>query len=200
MPYTLKIDPDSGRLWLRLDSDNFIVRTATVDDVNERWAGWLNDPVAAMMLNAKPRDFTLEELRQYVLSFDSVDRLLTCVFHRASGKHIGIAIGEYLEDRRKMRPAVLIGEPEFRSMGLLHEMEHVAYELYFDALKVDAIVSNVLEYNEISIAFNESRGWKLMQRVKGAKRSARTGEPVDVLVYEFTREMWERKKAQEGAL
>ena len=198
MPYTLKIDPESGRLWLRLDSENFIVRTATVDDVSERWAGWLNDPVAAMMLNARPRAFTLEELRQYVLSFDSVDRLLTCVFHRASGEHIGIAIGEYLEGRRKARPAVLIGEPAFRSMGLLHEMERIAYELYFDALKVDAIVSNVLEYNDISIAFNESRGWKLVQRVRGAKRSARTGEPVDVLVYEFTREMWERKKAQEG--
>jgi len=195
MPFTVKTDPDNGRLWLQLESETFLVRTATVDDVSERWADWLNDPVATLMLNAKPRSFTPEELRQYVLSFDNVDRILACIFHRGSGRHIGIAIGEFLEGRRKARPSVLIGEPEFRSMGLLHEMELVAYELYFEALKVDAIVSNVLAYNEIAIAFNESRGWQLVRRVPGAKRSARTGEPIDLLVYEFTREMWEQKKA-----
>ncbi len=199
MPFTLKTDPDTSRLWLQLESENFIVRTASVDDVSERWADWLNDPVAAMMLNAKPRSFTPDELRQYVLSFDNIDRILACIFHRGSGRHIGIAIGEYLEGRRKARPSVLIGEPEFRSMGLLNEMELVAYELYFEALRVDAIVSNVLAYNEIAIAFNESRGWQLVRRVSGVKRSARTGEPIDLLVYEFTREMWEKKKAGQGA-
>ncbi|MGE3905884.1 MAG: hypothetical protein AB7F36_08020, partial [Reyranellaceae bacterium] len=196
MPFTLRTEPNSGRLWLQLESENFIVRTASVDDVSERWAGWLNDPVAATMLNARPRSFTLDELRQHVRSFDNIERILACIFHRGSGRHIGIAIGEYLDGGRKARPAVLIGEPEFRSMGLLNEMELIAYELYFEALKVDAIVSNVLAYNEIAIAFNESRGWRLVHRVKGAKRSARTGEPIDVLVYEFTREMWEKKKAE----
>jgi RimJ/RimL family protein N-acetyltransferase len=195
MPYELKIEPDTGRLWVRLDSKSFIVRTATLDDVNERWAGWLNDPVAAMMLNAKPRVFTLDELRQYVRSFDSIDRILACIFDRATGQHIGVAIGEYLPGRRKARPAVLIGEPEFRSMGLLHEMEEVALEFYFDALKVDAIVSNVLSHNAIAIGFNESRGWRLTQRIVGAKRSSRTGEPLDVLIYEYTREMWEQRKS-----
>lgn len=199
MSFTLKTDPDTSRVWLQLESENFIVRTASVDDVSERWAGWLNDPVAAMMLNAKPRSFTADQLRQYVLSFDSIERILACIFHRGSGRHIGIAIGEFLEGRRKARPSVLIGEPEYRSMGLLKEMELVAYELFFDALKVDAIVSNVLAYNEVSIAFNESRGWQLVRRVPGAKRSARTGEPIDILVYEFTREMWEKKRAEQSA-
>ena len=117
---------------------------------------------------------------------------------RKTGQHIGISILEFLPGRRKVRPSVLIGEPEFRSMGLLHEMEQIAYETYFDGFKIDAIVSNVLAHNEIAIAFNESRGWKMMQRLIGAKKSARTGEPIDILVYEFTREMWLAKR-QSGA-
>lgn len=195
MPFTVKQDPATGRLELALISESFLVRTATLADVSERWAGWLNDPIAAMMLNARPRSFTLDELRDYVRSFDNVNRLLTCIVDRKSGGHIGIAIGEFLPGRRKARPSVLIGEPEFRHMGLLNEMEWIAYELYFEALKVDAIVSNVLAHNAAAIAFNESRGWKLTQRLVGAKRSARTGEPLDVLVYEFTRDMWEARKS-----
>ena len=194
MPYTLKTDPQTGRFEVRLESENFIVRTATLEDVNERWAGWLNDPIAAMMLNAKPRSFTLDELRDYVRSFDHFNRILAVVYDRKTGRHIGISILEFLPGRRKVRPSVLIGEPEFRSMGLLHEMVQIAYEIYFDGFKIDAVVSNVLAHNEIAIAFNESRGWKMMQRLVGAKKSARTGEPVDILVYEFTREMWLAKR------
>lgn len=195
MPFTVKTDPKTGRLDVWLQSENFIVRTATLEDVSERWAGWLNDPIAAMMLNAKPRSFTLDELRDYVRSFDQYNRILAVLLERKSSKLIGIAILEFLPGRRKVRPSVLIGEPEFRSLGLLREMEEIAYEIYFDVLRVDAAVSNVLSYNEISIAFNESRGWKFTERLVGAKKSARTGEPVDVLVYEFTREMWEARKS-----
>jgi RimJ/RimL family protein N-acetyltransferase len=195
MPYTLKTDPQTGRYDVRLESENFVVRTATLEDVSERWAGWLNDPVAAMMLNARPRTFTLDELRDYVRSFNQIDRILAVVLDRKTGDLIGISILEFLPGRRKVRPSVLIGEPEFRSMGLLHEMENIAYEIYFDAFKVDAVVSNVLAHNEISIAFNESRGWKMTHRLVGAKKSSRTGEPLDVLVYEFTRDMWLARKS-----
>ena len=195
MPYTLKTDPQTGRFDVRLESENFIVRTATLDDVSERWAGWLNDPVAAMMLNAKPRTFTLDELRDYVRSYDQINRILAVILERKTGKLIGISILEFLPGGRKVRPSMLIGEPEFRSMGLLHEMEQLAYETYFDGFKIDAVVSNVLAHNSIAIAFNESRGWKLTQRIVGAKKSARTGEPLDVLIYEFTRDMWLAKKS-----
>lgn len=195
MPYTVKTDPQSGRFDIAMESDNFIVRTARLEDVSEQWAGWLNDPIAAMMLNAKPRDFSLDELRDYVRSFDQHSRILAVVLERKSGRLIGMSIAEFSPDRRQVRPSVLIGEPEFRSMGLLHEMEQMAYEIYFDGFKAEAVVSNVLAYNEIAIAFNESRGWRLAQRLVGAKKSARTGEMIDVLIYEFTRQMWEARKS-----
>ena len=195
MPYTVKTDPQSGRFDIAMESDNFIVRTARLEDVSEQWAGWLNDPIAAMMLNAKPRDFSLDEVRDYVRSFDQHSRILAVVLERKSGRLIGISIAEFSPDRRQVRPSVLIGEPEFRSMGLLHEMEQMAYEIYFDGFKAEAVVSNVLAYNEIAIAFNESRGWRLAQRLVGAKKSARTGEMIDVLIYEFTRQMWEARKS-----
>ncbi len=188
-----------GRMGIRMETERFLVRTLTEADVNERWAGWLNDPVATMMLNARPRHFTLDELRRYVRGFDQIERLLVGVFDRASGRHIGLAIGEYLPGRRKLRPSLLIGEPEFRSVGVLHDLERVAMELQFDGLQLDAIVANVLAHNAVAIAFSESRGWKLTQRLVGAKRSTRTGEAIDILVYEYSREMWEQRRRQEEA-
>jgi RimJ/RimL family protein N-acetyltransferase len=199
MSLDVKISPE-GRYDIRMESGRFLVRTAREDDVNERWAGWLNDPVATMMLNTKPRTFTLDELRDYVRGFDQTNKFLVCLYERSSGKHIGIAMSEFTPSRRRMRPAILIGEPEFRSVGFLTELEAVSLELYFEVFKLEAIVSHVLAHNNVAIAFNESRGWRQVDRLVGAKISSRTGQPIDILVYEFTRDMYlARKSAGEQA-
>jgi ribosomal-protein-alanine N-acetyltransferase len=186
-----------GRLDLDFVSEHFALRTLTVTDASRRWAEWLNDPIAARMLNTRPRALSEQELRDYIASFDQTTRLLVGIFDRATGQHIGIATAHILDEGRKVQPSVLIGEPSFRHLGAISELTDVVREHFFETYDIEAAVSSVLSHNAIIIAFLEQRGWVLTQRLPRAKKSAETGEVFDVLIYEYTRETWLKRKQQQ---
>jgi len=188
-----------GKIDLAFASEHFTLRSLTIADASRRWAEWLNDPVAARMLNAKPRSLGEPELRDYILSFDQVSRLLVGIFDRASGRHVGIATGHISDDGLKIQPSVLIGEPEFRHLGAVSELADAVVDHLFAKLGFHAMTSTILAHNQAAIDLVEKRGWVMTQRLARAKKSFITGEVYDVLVYEFTRETWLRQKQQQAS-
>jgi RimJ/RimL family protein N-acetyltransferase len=146
--------------------------------------------VAAQMLNAKPKTFTLDELRQYVRKFDGRQRWLVGIFDRRNGRHIGIGTGEVIDEGRRFIPSLLIGESEYRNHGMLTEILDTQGEHFLEKLGFEAVVATVLAYNAIVIGFLESRGFKLVRTLPGYKKSARGGPDIDLLVYEFSRADW----------
>lgn len=188
---------DRGVLDVEFQTDRLTFRRLTEADVSERWAGWLNDPVAARMLNARPRSFSQDELRDYVRKFDGRQRWLLGIFDRGSGRHIGIATGEVIENGTKFIPSILIGEPEYRNLGTLTEILDNQGDHFFEHLGFEATVATVLAHNTPVIAFLESRGFRRVRVMPGHKKSAQGGPDIDLLVYEFSRADWReyRKKS-----
>lgn len=186
---------DRGRLQLDFVTEHYVVRTLAPQDASSRWAGWLNDPVAARMLNAKPRSFTLDELRAYIAGFDQTTRLLVGIFDRASGEHIGIMVGDIIDEGRRIVPSVLIGEAAYRHIGVISELGDALHGHFFDTLAFEAAVAYILPRNEAAIGLLQMRGWQLKQRLEGAKISATTGEKLDLLMYEITKATWRSRRA-----
>jgi RimJ/RimL family protein N-acetyltransferase len=184
---------DRGRLDIYFETRRYILRSLTLADATGRWAGWLNDPIAARMLNARPRAFTLDELRDYIAGFDQTTRLLLGIFDRASGLHIGIMVADIVDQGRRIAPSVLIGEAPYRRVGVMTELGDAVHDYFFETLAFEAAVAHVLARNEAVIALLEMRGWKRVGRLPGARVSVSTGEPLDLLVYEMTREFWRDK-------
>ncbi len=187
---------ERGPISIAFQTERFVFRPLTEADASSRWAGWLNDPVAVQMLNARPRTFSQEELRDYIRSFDGRNRWLVGFFDRQSGEHFGIGTGELVEDGRKFIPSILIGEPQYRNLGMLTEILDSMGDHYFETLAFEAAVANVVAHNAIVIGFLESRGFKLARRLPGHKKSARGGPDIDLLVYEFSRADWRAYRAK----
>ncbi len=185
---------DRGKLDFHFVTERYVVRTVVPADANSRWAGWLGDPVAARMLNARPRSFTIDELRAYIAGFDQTTRLLVGIFERAGGEHIGILVAEIIDEGRRIVPSVLIGEAAYRHIGVISELGEALHGHFFQTLAFEAAVAYVLPRNEAVIALLEMRGWKLVQRLAGAKVSAGTGERLDLLVYEITPAAWRSRR------
>jgi RimJ/RimL family protein N-acetyltransferase len=181
---------DRGVIPIEFATDRFVFRALTEADVSSRWASWLQDPQALLMLNAKPKSFTLEELRAYVREFDGRQRWLVGFFDRQTGEHFGIGTGEAIEDGRKFIPSILIGEPQYRNLGVLTEILESMGDHYFETLGFEAAVATVLAYNQIVIAFLQSRGFKLMRTLPGHKKSASGGPDIDLLIFEFSQADW----------
>ncbi len=189
---------DRGIIPIAFETERFLFRPLTEADVSSRWAGWLQDPQAAMMLNARPRVFSQDELGAYVRSFDGRTRWLVGLFDRQTGEHFGIGTGEVIEGGCKFIPSILVGEPQYRNLGMLTEILDSMGEHYFETLAFEAAVASVVAYKAIVIGFLESRGFKRVRTLPGFKKSARGGPDIDLLVYEFSRDNWReyrRKKS-----
>ncbi len=190
---------DRGIISASFQTERFLFRPLTPADASSRWAGWLADPVAVQMLNARPRSFSQDELRDYIASFDGRQRWLVGFFDRQSGEHFGIGTGELVEDGRKFIPSILIGEPQYRNLGVLTEILDSMGDHYFETLGFEATVANVVAHNAIVIGFLESRGFKRVRTLPAHKKSARGGPDIDILVYEFSRADWHAYRDKKAA-
>jgi RimJ/RimL family protein N-acetyltransferase len=179
----------SGRttpLSVFLENDRSLVRSLTVEDASQRWCDWTKDPVASLMLNAKPKALELDQLREYIGGFDQIDRYLLGLFDKQNGKHFGIIAAEFLEPR-KITPSLLIGEPEYRSTGVITDLRRFMMEFTLTNIEFDAVVTTVLAHNTVVIGMMERQGRTPVRRILNAKRRRDGAGFYDLLVYEIPR-------------
>jgi RimJ/RimL family protein N-acetyltransferase len=191
--------PFSGRttpLYVHVETDRTLVRTLTVEDASQRWCEWTKDPVASLMLNARPKALELDELRAYIAGFDRIDRYIVGLFDKKNGKHFGIIVSEFMEPR-KLTPSLLIGEPEYRNTGVMTDLRDVVLDFALENQDFDAVVSTVLAHNTVMIEMLERRGAKPVRRILNAKRRRDGNGFYDLLVYETSREEMIRQLAEE---
>lgn len=187
---------EAKRFDVHLVTDRFLIRTITLADASERWCQWTADPLAAIMLNARRQPLQLQELRDYIARFDQIDRIMVGLFDRHTGQHFGIIVGEFIDDRKRIMPSMLIGEPEYRDVGVMTEIRNSFGDFVFEHLPFDSAVASVLAHNDVIIKILESRGWKFLRRVTGEKRRANGEGFVDLLYYELPRETWYEYRGQ----
>jgi len=191
----------SGRttpLHVHLETARVLVRTVTVEDASLRWCEWTKDPLASLMLNARPKALEIEQLRAYIAGFDQIDRFIIGLFDRKTGKHFGIIVAEFLEPR-KATPSLLIGEPEYRNLGLMGEVREALAEFMLANIELDAVIHTVLPHNKPVIEMLERRGRKPVRRIQNAKRRRDGAGFYDLLVFETSREEIVRLLAERRA-
>lgn len=102
-------------------TNRFILRPLNVDDVSERYAGWLSDQATSKYISAC---LSLADLQQYVYERTSQeDVLFLGIFEKITNLHIGNI--KYEPVNSKLRYAImgiLIGEAEWRGKGVASEV------------------------------------------------------------------------------
>jgi hypothetical protein len=68
------------KVWL--DCGKYLLRTVTVEDATDRWAKWMADPEASLMLNAAPRAMTKSDIVAYIKGFDQRTKILIGIFRK----------------------------------------------------------------------------------------------------------------------
>jgi len=178
---------------VHFETDRFVLRTLSTDDASPLWAGWLNDPASALMLNVPPRVVTVEQLRELIRAVDQYEKLLLGIFVLGSNRHIGVVRFRFIDGRKRVIPGVLIGEAEWRNAGVLHEVANAIGTYLFETFGLEAMVARVPVHNALMRKYLEDREWQLVGRMQGPKRS-RSEPPAELLVYEFPRDIWLDRK------
>lgn len=103
-------------------TNRFILRLLNVDDVTDRYLGWLKDETTSKFISST--NLNINELREYVLErLNRDDVLFFGIFERITGLHIGNV--KYEPVNSKLRYAtvgILIGEADWRGKGVVTEV------------------------------------------------------------------------------
>jgi len=176
---------------IRLETPHHIVRTAERADATERWCKWLLDPVAARRLNARPFEFTMDQLRKYIDGFDRSTSHLLGIFEKDSGLIVGIR-SIYVDYRQKeFFDNILIGEVQARGKHARAESTDVILPFFFEELDLESSRCTILTDNAHMLEIVARKGW--VHERTDMKPSAAGGHMIEIRHYRLVRDTWRRK-------
>ena len=177
---------------IRLETPNYIVRTAEAGDASESWCRWLLDPVAIRQLNARPVAMTMEQLTAYICRFDRVHSHLLGIFEKTTGRIVGIR-SIYVDWRsREFSDNALIGEPDARERLALRESTDALQPFFFEDLDLAAARCTILATNTRMVEFILRQRW---EQVHAEPYPSNTGGPaVELRHFRLTRERWRERQ------
>lgn len=185
------------KIWI--DGEKYILRTITIEDASDRWAGWMADPEASYMLNAPPTRLTKDDIVAYVKSFDQRSRLLVGIFEKATGKHLGFLRIDIDHGSGQFLVSMLIGEAEYRNSGVTNAVTVPFRDYFFETLDLKVMLATALARNRPIIHYLYSTGWTLDRTVERHIKSHSGAEMLDLCFFSQTREAWrEWKRAKRG--
>ena len=164
------------------------LRLVTLDDGNERYVAWLNDPLVNRYLETRWTPQTLDSVRAFVADMlASPDRYLFAILHGPRAEHVGnIKVGPMNPHHSHADVSYFIGERSAWGRGLATDAIRVASRVGFDRLGLHRLQAGVYAGNVASARALEKAGY----RFEGAWRAALAGPDgwEDVLRYGRLRE------------
>jgi len=175
---------------VRIESDEYLLRTLTVDDASDRWAGWMSDPEVMRMLNAPARKMSREDIIGYIKTFDQRSDLLLGIFEKQEGQHIGFFTinADYALSQGIVN--LLIGEAKYRRHGVLSVLRLQFAEYFFETLGLKTMMATALKRNQIILDTLLKAGWVLNRTLTGHVKSHLDGEMLDLCLLSLSREVW----------
>jgi RimJ/RimL family protein N-acetyltransferase len=184
---------------VRIRSPNYLVRTIVEGDASERWASWMTDPEAIHMLNLAPRAWSKADIVRYIAGFDQRQSLLLGIFEKADGTHIGIMTIDINVVTRQFLINMLIGDADQRHKGVTAEITVPFRDYFFETLGLETALASVLARNAPIIAYLHKTGWQLDRTLPRGAKSNAGGEPLDLCLFNLSREAWRAWKKAHAA-
>ncbi len=181
---------------IRLETENYLVRTLELADANESWGRWLTDPETLRNLNAQPRQMSVEDLENYIRRFDRKTSHVLGTFEKASSRMIGMRTFYIDWLRREFISNILVGERESRHKGVFNETHVPVYGYFFNTLDLLTARASVVSTNEVMLARLRRSGWI---QVNASRKPAADGVGfVEILSLRLPREVWKKKHEELG--
>ncbi len=130
-------------------TSRFLLRPLDVDDVDDRYVGWLRDPQALQYISAAASQPDLGALRQYVKERSGRDEVVFLgIFDRVTGSHLGNIKYEPVDsDLGYAIMGLLVGEPDWRGKGVAAEVLAATAQWLLQHRNIRQIVLGVSRFN-----------------------------------------------------
>jgi [ribosomal protein S5]-alanine N-acetyltransferase len=136
-----------------LEGDRIYLRGVCLDDVNEVYCGWLNDPEVNKYLESRFYPQTLETLRDFVGSkLGDRENPFFAIILKEGDRHIGnIKLGPINNIHRFADIGIIIGEKDCWGKGYGLEAIRLIVKYAFDTLNLHKLTAGCYEPNAPSM-------------------------------------------------
>lgn len=145
-----------------LESDIFYLRNISIDDCDENYLKWMNDPEINKYLESRFMTHTIDSLKDFVTSMNnSENNILFAIVDKESDAHIGnIKLGNIHPIHKYADIGLLIGDKNYWGRGIATNAIKLVSEFAFDELNLRKVFAGVYENNIGSIRAFEKCGFK----------------------------------------
>lgn len=171
---------------IRLETPHFVLRSIEPEDASPEWTQWLNDPTAARMLNTAPRAMSMEQIQDYIGSFDGKSDHLLGIFEKDNGALIGIRAVHIDWQYKEFLINILVGDTAARGKGARAETRDALYKYLFEDLELETARCSVLAHNADVLRIMDENGWQHIHTWH--KPSAAGGAFVEVRDFSLSRD------------
>ena len=188
---------------IRLETENYVVRSIEHGDVNEDYRDWTHDQEIMAGVNSSPTEMTIEDMHKYVDRFDNRNSFHFGIFDKNAGNKM---IGFYViyRDRRHnlAQTNVVIGNKDYWGKAVVLETRSAVLDFLFDTIKVGKIWGNPMVRNIRSVFNYKAQGF-VAEGVLRRHRIDPDGKRVDQVMFGLLPEDWaeqKKKLAETGKL
>lgn len=145
-----------------LESDIFYLRKISIDDCNENYLKWMNDPEINKYLESRFMTHTIDSLKDFVTSMNSSENnVLFAIIDKESDTHIGnIKLGNIHPVHKYADIGLIIGDKNYWGRGIATNAIKLVSEFAFEELNLRKVFAGVYENNIGSIRAFEKCGFK----------------------------------------
>lgn len=179
---------------LKLETEQYILRSLSATDVNKKYIGWNRDP--KVMENVElPMNIPPQQLKRYVQSFDNLNRFHLGIFCKKGGLFIGY-FNIYCDGKnRNARTTVVIGDRDYWGKKVVLETRAKILDFLFNVVGVHKVWGAIYARNLPSLFNYKAQGFTCEGVLRDQDR-APDGTWRDVYRFGLMRDEWlERNKA-----
>lgn len=138
---------------VKIITNRFVLSPLRLDDVSNRYAGWLSDQATSQYISAAASKSNLARLRQYVLEHSGrEDVVFLGIFDKITQLHIGNIKYEPVNSELGYTiMGILIGEPDWRGKGVAAEVITASAEWLCQHRNIRQILLGVSRTNTSAI-------------------------------------------------
>ncbi|MEM7569330.1 MAG: GNAT family protein [Pseudomonadota bacterium] len=188
---------------LKLETERFVLRTMTREDVDDSVVAWLANPEVMVGLNLPRRRMTRAQAVRWALSYDNATKFMVLVCAKDSGEKIGFFTLTIEGAHRTAETAVVVGAQHWWGKNVVAECRAVLMDFLFDTLNMHKVIGRPHGRNMSSIFNYKKMGFTCEAVLRQQMRAIDSGEGedkrLDQLIFGMLRTEWHARKAGEAA-
>ena len=173
-----------------------IIKPITLNEINETYLSWLNDPKINKYLEVRHNKQTIEGIFDYINNHRSKKNSeVFAIFTKKDKIHVGNIGIIYDAGNKHVEYGIMVGNKKAQMIGLGGEATILMFEYLFKNSEVRKIFNGIISENESS--------WKLFESIGSTREGTlrkqclfSNGKECDAYIYGILKEEWliSRKK------